>query len=110
MNLSTEKQQETSKMGACFNSVKVNTPDRMEAKKRFLEIQETDLLENGHSYSGTIGMANGIVFKDKTFPTEYSAIEYIEDTAEKWGPAVAVRVTDPDEDFDGWVIGAICAS
>lgn len=97
-------------MGACFNSVKVNNPDRKEVQERFREIQETDLLENGHSYSGTIGMANGIVFKDKTFPTEYSAEEYVDKTAEKWGPALAVRLVDPDENFDGWFIGAICSS
>ena len=44
-------------MGACYDQrVYPGTLTKEEVKKRFKDDQASDCYENGHSYSGTIGM------------------------------------------------------
>jgi hypothetical protein len=71
----------------------------------FEKDQEQDRYENGHSYSGGIGMAKGISFLDYQTYTEEEAEQWLEDHTVKWENALAVRVRDSDK----WVVGALCA-
>lgn len=96
-------------MGACFDAVFVNTTDKVEAGKKLEHILEEDRYENGHSYSGSIGMVDGYKFTDKAFDSPISAENWLQENAEKWGPALGVRVTT-DKGHDGWFFGAICPS
>lgn len=100
-------------MGACYvgEFVKDDEVPRSEAelKEIFEKNQEVDRYENGHMYSGGIGMAEGLVIdRGKKFGSPRDAEDWIEENAQKWGPALAVRVEGPNE--RGWFYGAICAS
>ena len=70
---------------------------------RFARMQKEDLYENGHSYSGGIGMCDGITNTRKKFEDEDEAEEWLEDNAQKWGPALLVSTEDD------WIIGAWCS-
>jgi hypothetical protein len=92
-------------MGATFNEMKVKGT-REEIKRRFEAAQNSDRYENGHSYSGGFGMCDGLVFAQiNRVHTEKEAYDWLSDNAQKWGPALAVRLTD-----DEWMIGAWCSS
>jgi len=71
----------------------------------FAAEQEQDRYENGHSYSGTIGMAHGLSVTDKWFEEMEDAVEWVSENAQKWEEALAVYV-----DGEGWLIGAWCSS
>jgi hypothetical protein len=75
-----------------------------EVKKSFDEKQEVCRHENGHRYSGGIGMADGIKFVCRTFPADDEAYDWLEEHLEKWGPAQAVKLSNGD-----WVVGALCS-
>jgi hypothetical protein len=76
---------------------------------RFESDQEQCRYENGHSYSGGIGMANGISFPGKEFETADEAYNWVDETAEKWEAALAVRYKDSEGKWF-WFIGALCSS
>lgn len=99
-------------MGACYSGNFIPDDDKPksedELKAYFQDEQEIDRYENGHMYSGGIGMAEGLRFvRDKKFGSVGEAQEWVEDNAQKWGPALAVRVEGPND--NGWLYGAICA-
>jgi len=105
-------------MGACFDVrvlKKSDCPTKAEVRERFRQIQDADCFENGHSYSGTIGMASGLKFVDMSFDSIDEAEEWVDDHAEKWEEALCVSAKgflgdgSPDK-VDFWVIGAICSS
>lgn len=96
-------------MGACNNGYFVETDSKEEVKTDFFNRQETDLYENGHMYSGGIGMAKGLVFDTtQEFDSINEAAEYLNERIEKWGPAIAVRINGQNE--TGWYYEALCAS
>lgn len=98
-------------MGACFVSGYYTETDKTKVEQKFLDDQEIDVYENGHCYSGSIGMANGIKFVDNLVFTNYSdADDWLSDNVQKWGPTLAVRLEDPDKKLTGWVYGALCSS
>ena len=102
-------------MGACFDSRFVEETDKQKAKEIFVRMQEECRYENGHSYSGGIGMADGVRFTTKEFDDPQEATEWVEMNAAKWGPALAVRFKgrwrhNDEKEYDGWIIGAICSS
>ncbi|MDX5370347.1 MAG: hypothetical protein LPL29_13325 [Alphaproteobacteria bacterium] len=102
-------------MGAVFSYMVVrgDLPHK-EVKAKFEAEQDQDRYENGHMYSGGLGMAHGLTFRDDVAPfkTMDEAYEWVETEAEKWGPALAVRVVEDDAggSKSAWFIGAICAS
>lgn len=100
-------------MGVCYvdNFIEdEETPlSESDLQYAFRDSQEIDLYENGHCYSGGIGMAEGLqIVRDKKFGSFREANEWVEENAQKWGPALAVRVEGPND--KGWYYGAICAS
>lgn len=96
-------------MGASFNLMHA-TGDRRKVAEEFQKVQDTDRYDNGHSYSGGFGMASGLSFSPQSFAAdkEEEAVTWLEDNAQKWGPALAVKVgSDSDQH---WLIGAWCSS
>lgn len=92
-------------MGACFNYEELRGSTK-EVEEKFKELQEEDRYENGHSYSGGFGMAEGIQFLDR--PAVGDIEEWLSEKAEKWGPALAVPLGEVDGETV-WGIGAWCA-
>lgn len=62
-----------------------------ELKREFAADQDQCRFENGSSYSGEIGMLQGLVIEAQTFPSVDEAASYILDKAEKWGAGIAVK-------------------
>lgn len=92
-------------MGANFVSFTLKGT-QAEVRKQFDDAVQQSLFSDGHEYSGEIGMANGLKFcrLDRVHtPTE--ANEWLQENAQKWEEALAVRLTD-----DQWAIGAWCSS
>jgi hypothetical protein len=97
-------------MGAnfCTMSIPASLP-RTEVTKQFQDAQNQDRYDNGHSYSGGLGMATGLLFEDKTFDNVDMASNYLVEACVKWEEARAVC----HNTLDGqkmWLIGAWCAS
>lgn len=83
--------------------------DINKVRESFKRLQEMDRHENGYSYSGSIGMADGLLDKtNNVFKNHDEAAEWVLETAEKWGPAIAVRYVENDEQYI--FIGAWCSS
>jgi hypothetical protein len=76
-------------------------------QEKFRQEQEQDRYENGHSYSGGIGMASGLTILDLTCDSVEIAYEFLEDRCKKWEDAIAVKAKKKDRQI--WVIGALCA-
>lgn len=111
-------------MGACYDEIEkpIKTKynlrknawcgiiDKEEIKKWFKDACDDSRYEDGHSYSGCIGMKRELEFQtDKIFKNYIDAYNYVCDNAEKWGPAIAVRyVGSNDQQFV--YIGAWCSS
>jgi hypothetical protein len=80
--------------------------------EKFAEAQNLDRYENGHCYSGGIGMASGLdLDHNLRFKTVEEAAEHVQERAKKWREAIGVFV-EPDEKHKNgrWYIGAWCAS
>ena len=83
----------------------------------FRSEQESDLHENGHSYSGGIGMLDGrIRWESRTFKTEDEAYEYLSDKHQKWGPPMGLRfeksksrTSNRQVKKPGWIVGGWCS-
>lgn len=98
-------------MGANFVSLSIRAPDQIAACRIFEEAQRRCRYENGHSYSGGIGMADGLKFLAWVFETKQEADDWLADHAEKWEAALAVRVAPKDPTVEPyWRIGAWCSS
>ena len=71
---------------------------------------EQSLYEDGHSYSGTIGMLGTTVAKwvDRCWPSVDDAYDFISNTHQKWEPAIAVSYLYEGEKW--WLIGGWCSS
>lgn len=96
-------------MGANFETMTLSDMDRAGVESRFAAAQDQDRYENGHSYSGGFGMATGLSFTDEVFTNSDAASEWLDESCQKWGPAIAVMFSNGD-DGKRWMIGAICAS
>ena len=97
-------------MGACFDRrVYDGNLTRAQVEDKFDTDRSNSQHNDGHSYSGAIGMLVGpVVFKSETFPTIDAADEWLGDNHnKKWGPAWAVKVEGEDPK---WVVGGICSS
>lgn len=97
-------------MGANFDGVRIHAKDDTEAVAMCRQAIRDSQWENGHGgYSGTLAEADGaVVDRGKVFNSAEEAWEYLEDVAEKWGPAVGVKVKDGDKTF--YIFGALCSS
>jgi hypothetical protein len=96
-------------MGAEFDSFTIKAKTTSEVRRRFEVEQEQATYDDGHSYSGRINMATDIKFEDRVFNSRIEAEEYVSNTAEKWGPAIAVQYKDNNGNLT-WFVGAWCSS
>ena len=96
-------------MGACYDEMSVQSTDKAKVKSQFEAHQEMDRYENGHSYSGGLGMATGLKFDNKVFTNEFEASEYLQEKCEKWDDAIAVLIRDKNNN-EWYYIGAWCSS
>ena len=64
----------------------------------------------GNEYSGEINMTSGLGVDSRAFPSVSAAEDYLDETCQKWGNAIAVRVVPEDGSPGHWRVGAICAS
>jgi hypothetical protein len=96
-------------MGASLQTVTFHTDDRKAIATEWDGMVSQDLHENGHSYSGGIGMLGSRIAKwvDKQFTNRDDADEYIADNQEKWEPAMAVSFIEKDKKC--WLIGGWCS-
>jgi hypothetical protein len=97
-------------MGATFETL--TYPGKLtqaEVRKLFDAAQDQDRYENGHSYSGGIGMATGLIFEEQVFDTAEAAFEFLHEACTKWEEARAVKYKEPDG-TQTYLIGAMCAS
>lgn len=99
-------------MGASFCTMTVaGDKSRAEVRDAFIEEQMNDRHNNGHSYSGGLGMASGLKWHNgngNLFADEQSALTYLEANCVKWEEAMAVQYRDGDK--VRYLIGAWCAS
>ena len=98
-------------MGANFLTrtvEKSKLPTQKELREHFRAIQDQDRFENGHSYSGGFGEANGLIINDKTFDDIEEAYDWLDEHAEKWEAAQCVTAIRDGKEH--WVIGACCSS
>ncbi len=82
-------------MGACFDYTTFAASDEKTLKERFSDHQESLRIDNGsHAYAGHMGIAQGLTIHNKVFQNENEAIDYLEQNAQKWSSAIAVKVGD----------------
>lgn len=95
-------------MGA--NYISFNTPirEKKDILSEFQQAQDQDRYENGHCYSGGIGMARGLKFLVSSFSSDQAADEWLVDHCQKWDAALAV-VVQKNNQADHYRIGAWCA-
>jgi hypothetical protein len=75
----------------------------------FMKDVEQACYDHGHSgYTGTIAEATGLTVTSKVFASEQEAVDHIEETAEKWENALAVKVVNDKE--NKWIVGGIFSS
>jgi uncharacterized protein YggL (DUF469 family) len=92
-------------MGASLEFMYYTNKNKDEVAKAFNSDVENCQYENGHSYSGGIGMLDCIsLWVAKTFATVDEAENYICDHQEKWDGAMAAQTTEGT-----WVVGGWCS-
>lgn len=80
---------------------------KAEVQTKFDDDVEQSRWESGHSYSGDIGMATGLIFHDDLalFGSAEGALDWLIEHCKKWEEARCVRLIDGT-----WIIGANCSS
>lgn len=93
-------------MGASFNTITYNSEDKEQIKKTWKAEVEESLYQDGHSYSGCIGML-GVAINFVSYKAESidDAEEYIADHQEKWSMAMGVHAPSQK----AYVIGGWCS-
>ena len=96
-------------MGAEYSQFTARCEKR-EITRVFADHQETCRYDHGHSgYSGTMAEADGCRVTDEEFISEHDAEDWLEENAQKWGPALVVSVILKDQE-PYWLFGAWCSS
>ncbi len=96
-------------MGASLDTRTFESDDRKVIQSKWEAAVEDDLYENGHSYSGGVGMLGKKIgqWVDVAMPTAYLAGEYISDKHNKYHSAMAVSFVEKGK--KGWVVGGWCS-
>lgn len=82
-------------MGAQFDSVRFAASNETVLKENFANhIEQLRYDQGNESYSGHMGMAQGLRILDKTFKNSDDAFSWLEENTQKWGPALAVKCGD----------------
>jgi len=96
-------------MGASTDTRTLKDEDRKGIVEKWDSAVEASQYEDGHSYSGCIGMLDGSPqFKDLNLESGDEAEEYIEENHDKYDSPMAVSFTKDNQKY--WVIGGWCSS
>lgn len=98
-------------MGAVFLTKAFPDCEPKELEDRFQRYCSEQAHSRGHGgYTGTFAEKVGedLVIEGKRFGSDADAKRWIDERADKWGPALAVRVVPPDE-APHWLVGALCS-
>ena len=92
-------------MGACLDYRVFKGNDKAAIRREWQAAVERDLHDNGHSYSGCVGML-GLEINWHPVPaaTREAAEEVLCEKHQKWSGPLAVRFDD------NWMVGGWCAS
>jgi hypothetical protein len=99
-------------MGAEFNSRSYDGElTKKQVEKLWNEGVNESLYQQGHSYSGGIGMlGKGISWIEKEFPTEREADDYLVDNHQKWNGAMGVKFIGAIGGKKMYLVGGWCSS
>lgn len=106
-------------MGAEYDSRSFPTDDKQTITKRWADMVDTCLSENGHQYSGCIGMLGDSIQWIDCEPKESKALanEFIEENHEKWQSGLGVPYLynkknehEVEEKKIGYLVGGWCSS
>lgn len=90
-------------MGSEYQQVFTDTPAE-KLEEWFRGVRDQALYDYGHAgYTGSFAEASGIERSIKSFDSKEDAGKWLQENAEKWGPALAVKVPG------GWLVGAWCS-
>jgi hypothetical protein len=96
-------------MGAEFSQF-IARCEKREITRVFREHVEECRYDHGHAgYTGTMAEANGCRMTGKEFINQEEAESWLEENAQKWGPALIVKVILNDQE-PFWLFGAWCSS
>lgn len=92
-------------MGAEYNFEKLRATTKVEALAEGKKLIDQAAYEHGHGgYTGSWAECTGVVFVPCTAPLGASVEDWLDETAEKWGPMVVTEVNGL------WFAGAVCSS
>jgi hypothetical protein len=96
-------------MGAEYSQFTARCEKR-ELTRVFTEYVGECQYDQGHGgYTGSMAETDGCSLTEEEFISEDAAEEWLMDNAQKWGPALIVRVTlEGKEPY--WLFGAWCSS
>jgi hypothetical protein len=92
-------------MGASYDgrNYDLNKMSMVEVKEQWNEAVESSLYEDGHEYSGGIGMlGKGFSISNFVAENEEEADHYIVEHHEKWNGAMGVKTKDEKIVIGGW--------
>ncbi len=93
-------------MGCEFNFKVLRAQSESDARQEVYRIIENAAWEYGHGgYSGSFAEANGIAVHKNTFLDLDDAEKWLDENAEKWGPAIIAKTKDGT-----YCVGANCSS
>ena len=96
-------------MGACYDSFGCKAESDKDAIQRCFDYMEQCRWEDGHGgYSGTMADIYDVYMTDKVFNDVNDAHEWLNEEAEKRGPAMGVKVILPKGEY--YLFGACCPS
>jgi hypothetical protein len=96
-------------MGAEFSTFTTQAK-KEELNKIFNDHVEQCFYDLGHAgYTGSMAECDGWTLSSKVFVSSEDAEEWLINKAEKWGPAIAVRI-QPEQEYPYWLFGAWCSS
>ena len=96
-------------MGACYDDFNTRADNANDAVTRcYAHIKDCEH-EHGHGgYSGTMAECTGVCMTSEVFGSDSDAETWLDENADKFGPALGVVVRDPRKDFEYYKFGAIC--
>ena len=96
-------------MGASSGFLNFESTDKEQVQKEFSEYRQECLYEYGHNaYSGSFAtLQDTLIFNSREFTDKREAQEYILDSTEKWGNAIAVTIKEEGKEpytlVGGWL-------
>lgn len=82
-------------MGACYESVRFKASNEKAMRAQFVDYQGDMCIDRGSdTYAGHMGIVRGLEVVNKKFKNIEECEKYVIETAQKWGPALAIKVGD----------------